>query len=49
MILFEIWHVMICLHFFGVQWAPCHAIVSTPLLIAFELLLCVYLETAYGI
>ncbi|ANM60523.1 Transmembrane Fragile-X-F-associated protein [Arabidopsis thaliana] len=30
------------------HWAPCHAIVSTPLLIAFELLLCVYLETAYA-
>ncbi|XVF12338.1 hypothetical protein REPUB_Repub08aG0107800 [Reevesia pubescens] len=27
------------------QWAPCHAIVATPLLIAFELLLCIYLES----
>ncbi|RRT62575.1 hypothetical protein B296_00000692 [Ensete ventricosum] len=25
------------------QWAPCHAVVATPLLIAFELLLCIYL------
>lgn len=30
------------------QWAPCHAIVATPLLIAFELLLCIYLESLYG-
>ncbi|GLT44153.1 hypothetical protein SLA2020_180670 [Shorea laevis] len=27
------------------QWAPCHAVVATPLLIAFELLLCIYLES----
>ncbi|XP_022725066.1 uncharacterized protein LOC111281629 isoform X4 [Durio zibethinus] len=27
------------------QWAPCHAIVAIPLLIAFELLLCIYLES----
>ncbi|XVF53953.1 hypothetical protein PTKIN_Ptkin05aG0141800 [Pterospermum kingtungense] len=27
------------------QWAPCHTIVSTPLLISFELLLCTYLES----
>ncbi|KAG0497500.1 hypothetical protein HPP92_002191 [Vanilla planifolia] len=26
------------------QWAPCHAVVATPLLVAFELLLCTYLE-----
>ncbi|WOL02814.1 hypothetical protein Cni_G11533 [Canna indica] len=26
-------------------WAPCHAIVATPLLIAFELLLCIYLHS----
>ncbi|CAL9118520.1 unnamed protein product [Musa textilis] len=25
------------------HWAPCHAVVATPLLIAFELLLCIYL------
>ena len=31
------------------QWAPCHAIVATPLLIAFELLLCTYLESVNGI
>ncbi|XP_039025317.1 uncharacterized protein LOC120158563 isoform X2 [Hibiscus syriacus] len=32
------------------QWAPCHAIVAAPLLIAFELLLCLYLESVnvYG-
>ncbi|TXG51506.1 hypothetical protein EZV62_024030 [Acer yangbiense] len=29
------------------NWAPCHAIVATPLLIAFELLLCIYLESIY--
>lgn len=29
------------------HWAPCHAIVATPLLIAFELLLCIYLESLY--
>ncbi|KAG2667324.1 hypothetical protein I3843_15G106000 [Carya illinoinensis] len=29
------------------NWAPCHAIVATPLLVAFELLLCVYLESIY--
>ncbi|KAH0875839.1 hypothetical protein HID58_073201 [Brassica napus] len=30
------------------HWAPCHAIVATPLLVAFELLLCVYLESAHA-
>ncbi|XP_077236119.1 uncharacterized protein LOC143877782 isoform X2 [Tasmannia lanceolata] len=29
------------------HWAPCHAIVATPLLVAFELLLCVYLESIH--
>lgn len=29
------------------HWAPCHAIVATPLVIAFELLLCIYLESLY--
>lgn len=29
------------------HWAPCHAIVATPLLISFELLLCIYLESIY--
>ncbi|KAL2338297.1 hypothetical protein Fmac_012743 [Flemingia macrophylla] len=29
------------------NWAPCHAVVATPLLIAFELLLCIYLESLY--
>ncbi|XVE64080.1 hypothetical protein DITRI_Ditri07aG0072500 [Diplodiscus trichospermus] len=27
------------------HWAPCHAIVATPLLFSFELLLCIYLES----
>ncbi|KAL0908997.1 hypothetical protein M5K25_023516 [Dendrobium thyrsiflorum] len=27
------------------QWAPCHTIVATPLLVAFELLLCTFLES----
>nr|DAD35249.1 TPA_asm: hypothetical protein HUJ06_005889 [Nelumbo nucifera] len=29
------------------HWAPCHAVVATPLLVAFELLLCIYLESIY--
>ncbi|KAK7330200.1 hypothetical protein VNO77_24387 [Canavalia gladiata] len=29
------------------NWAPCHTVVATPLLIAFELLLCIYLESLY--
>ncbi|KAJ3672925.1 hypothetical protein LUZ60_006299 [Juncus effusus] len=29
----------------GRHWAPCHAIVAAPLLISFELLLCIYLQT----
>lgn len=29
------------------QWAPCHAIVALPLLIAFELLLCIHLESIH--
>ncbi|KAI7732482.1 hypothetical protein M8C21_024201 [Ambrosia artemisiifolia] len=33
----------------GREWAPCHAVVATPLLIAFELLLCIFLENTYGI
>ncbi|XP_078155390.1 uncharacterized protein LOC144551330 [Carex rostrata] len=35
----------------GRHWAPCHALVAVPLLISFELLLCVYLQTRsdYGI
>ncbi|KAG6534143.1 hypothetical protein ZIOFF_008027 [Zingiber officinale] len=28
----------------GRQWAPCHAVVATPLLVSFELLICIYLE-----
>ncbi|KAL5217341.1 hypothetical protein ABZP36_018025 [Zizania latifolia] len=29
----------------GRRWAPCHSIVAAPLLIAFELLLCIFLES----
>ncbi|KAL6576357.1 hypothetical protein OROHE_000138 [Orobanche hederae] len=29
----------------GRHWAPCHAVVAMPLLVAFELLLCIYLES----
>ncbi|KAE8100772.1 hypothetical protein FH972_018632 [Carpinus fangiana] len=29
------------------HWAPCHAIMETPLLVAFELLLCIHLEGSY--
>nr|DAD31687.1 TPA_asm: hypothetical protein HUJ06_010538 [Nelumbo nucifera] len=32
---------------FTCSWAPCHSIVATPLLVAFELLLCLYLESIY--
>ncbi|CAK9158291.1 unnamed protein product [Ilex paraguariensis] len=31
------------------HWAPCHAIMATPLLVAFELLLCIYLEDNYAV
>nr|XP_016434817.1 PREDICTED: uncharacterized protein LOC107761150 [Nicotiana tabacum] len=31
------------------NWAPCHAVVAIPLLIAFELLLCIHLESIYVI
>ncbi|XP_020274257.1 uncharacterized protein LOC109848936 isoform X2 [Asparagus officinalis] len=30
--------------FCSVQWAPCHTVVAAPLLVAFELLLCIHLE-----
>lgn len=33
--------------FYG-QWAPCHSIMATPLLVAFEMLLCIHLESIYG-
>ncbi|KAL0430088.1 UNVERIFIED_CONTAM: hypothetical protein Sradi_0634800 [Sesamum radiatum] len=33
----------------GRYWAPFHAIVATPLLVAFELLLCVHLERSYAV
>ncbi|XP_042063724.1 uncharacterized protein LOC121807530 isoform X2 [Salvia splendens] len=33
----------------GRHWAPFHAIVAAPLLIAFELLLCVHLEKIYAV
>ncbi|KAG8379376.1 hypothetical protein BUALT_Bualt07G0082200 [Buddleja alternifolia] len=29
------------------HWAPCHAVVAMPLLVAFELLLCIHLESLY--
>ncbi|XP_022883558.1 uncharacterized protein LOC111400375 [Olea europaea var. sylvestris] len=29
------------------NWAPCHAVVAAPFLVAFELLLCIHLESAY--
>lgn len=29
------------------HWAPCHAVVATPLIVAFELLLCIYLQSEY--
>ncbi|KAK6921125.1 Transmembrane Fragile-X-F-associated protein, partial [Dillenia turbinata] len=33
----------------GRHWAPCHAVVATPLLVAFELLLCIHLQSPNGI
>jgi len=30
------------------HWAPCHTVVAVPLLIAFELMLCTYLDSRYG-
>nr|XP_024395498.1 uncharacterized protein LOC112291819 isoform X3 [Physcomitrium patens] len=30
------------------RWSPCHTVVAIPLLIAFELLLCTYLDTLEG-
>lgn len=35
-------------HGFDLQWSPCHTVVAIPLLIAFELLLCTYLDTLEG-
>ncbi|KAI4357867.1 hypothetical protein L6164_001789 [Bauhinia variegata] len=29
------------------NWAPCHAVIATPLLVAFELLLCIHLGSSY--
>ncbi|XP_061349725.1 uncharacterized protein LOC133294965 isoform X1 [Gastrolobium bilobum] len=29
------------------QWAPCHSVIATPLLVAFELLLCIHLGSGY--
>ncbi|KAI5678644.1 hypothetical protein M9H77_09594 [Catharanthus roseus] len=31
------------------HWAPFHAVMATPLLVAFELLLCIYLERRYAV
>lgn len=31
------------------RWAPFHAVMAMPLLVAFELLLCIYLESSYAI
>jgi hypothetical protein len=31
------------------HWAPFHSVMATPLLVAFEILLCVHLEDKYGI
>lgn len=33
----------------GCHWAPFHAIVAAPLLLAFEILLCVHLERSYAV
>uniref|UniRef100_A0A3Q7GEU0 Transmembrane Fragile-X-F-associated protein n=1 Tax=Solanum lycopersicum TaxID=4081 RepID=A0A3Q7GEU0_SOLLC len=31
------------------HWAPFHAVMATPLLVAFELLLCIHLDSAYAV
>ncbi|XP_047325907.1 uncharacterized protein LOC124929556 [Impatiens glandulifera] len=31
----------------GRDWAPCHAVIAVPLLVSFELLLCIHLESLY--
>eukprot|EP00250_Pteridium_aquilinum_P016093 c22936_g1_i1 orf=986-2317(+) len=31
------------------HWAPCHAVIAVPLLVAFELLLCTYLDIHSGV
>ncbi|RYQ92566.1 hypothetical protein Ahy_A09g041357 isoform C [Arachis hypogaea] len=31
----------------GRQWAPSHSVVATPLLVAFEILLCIHLGSSY--
>ncbi|XP_052185597.1 uncharacterized protein LOC127797103 isoform X2 [Diospyros lotus] len=31
------------------RWAPFHALMATPLLVAFELLLCIYLDSSYAL
>lgn len=31
------------------QWAPLHSVMATPLLVAFELLLCIHLERRYAV
>ncbi|GLU04791.1 hypothetical protein SLE2022_219220 [Rubroshorea leprosula] len=33
----------------GRHWAPFHAVMATPLLVAFELLLCIHLENSYAL
>ncbi|KAE9619313.1 hypothetical protein Lal_00047777 [Lupinus albus] len=33
----------------GRQWAPSHSVVATPLLVAFELLLCMHLGSSYAV
>lgn len=43
-----IWSIFAYCFLILLQWAPCHAVVATPLLIAFELLLCIYLESVHG-
>ncbi|OIW21978.1 hypothetical protein TanjilG_19204 [Lupinus angustifolius] len=33
----------------GRQWAPSHSVIATPLLVAFELLLCMHLGSSYAV
>ncbi|KAK7268369.1 hypothetical protein RIF29_21067 [Crotalaria pallida] len=33
----------------GRQWAPCHSVIATPLLVAFEILLCMHLGSGYAV
>ena len=48
---FYVWKTPKCVFLtcsFMPQWAPCHAVVAIPLLLAFEVLVCAYLDIHNG-